>query len=179
MILARVNAMNARRTQPTAVNSRNGLVHTTLVTATVVVVVTAPLTLAAPPAGTIRTASFTKSQDGTLRERLIGTWKTTKFGEQVITHGADGKAVMEMKLNRLAAMLYGKTMTLNMEWRVEDGMVKHHIVSGTPENKVAKLIRDFGDTYSYRVVDVDATEAVLEESDEPEKQTRWELVSAR
>src|SRR5262245_44340303 len=39
MILARVNAMNAHRTQPTAaVNSRNGLVHTTLVTATVVVV---------------------------------------------------------------------------------------------------------------------------------------------
>jgi hypothetical protein len=44
---------------------------------------------------------------------------------------------------------------------------------------VAKLISDFGDTYSYRVVDVDATEAVLEETDEPEKQTRWELVSAR
>jgi hypothetical protein len=172
--------MHAYRTPPTAtVNSRNGLVHTTLVAATVIVVVTAPMSLAAPPAGTIRTASFTRTQDGTLRERLIGTWKTSKFGEQVITHGADGKAVMEMKLNRLAAMLYGKTMTLNMEWSVEGGMVKHHIVSGTPENKVAKLIRDFGDTYSYRVVDVDATEAVLEETDEPEKQTRWELVSAR
>lgn len=149
-------------------------------TAFAALAVSTSVALPAQPDGSVRQVSQSRTvggHDSHLRERLLGKWRTQAFGEEVITNTADGKAVMEVKLNRLGALLYGKALTLHLDWSVENGVMKHRITGGAPEHKVAKLIKNYGDRYSYRIVNVDESEVVLEEIGESDKQQRWEAAN--
>lgn len=114
--------------------------------------------------------------DARLAERLVGTWKTRAWGEQVLTNKADGTASLDVALNRLAAIRYGREMELHLEWTVEEGVLRHRLVSGSPQRCVDRLIHDFGASTDYRVVEISDTQMVLEEIDNPEKQHVWEAV---
>lgn len=124
--------------------------------------------------GASRAAS--EQADRQLSERLVGQWKTRSWGEQVLTNNPDGTASLDVALNRLAAIRYGREMALSLEWTVEEGILRHNLVSGSPQRTVDRLIRDFGASTDYRVVEVTDTTLVLEEVDNPEKQHVWEAV---
>lgn len=124
--------------------------------------------------GASRTA--TQRADAALSERLVGTWTTRAWGEQVLTNNPDGTASLDVELNRLAAIRYGREMELELEWTVQEGVLRHRLVSGSPQRYVDRLIHDFGASSDYRIVEVSDSEMVLEEVDNPEKQHVWTAV---
>lgn len=83
---------------------------------------------------------------------------------------------MNVQLDYLSALLYGREMNMELSWELDDDILTHRIVGGTPKGNVDRLVRDFGDSLSYRVVKVDETELVLEDLDDERKQHHWKAV---
>lgn len=135
----------------------------TLAVATLLLVVGACLCSAGEPSG----------RDSMLRQRLIGTWTTKAFGTQELTNYTDGTARLDVTLNRLGALRYGKSLTLELTWTVRNGVMTHTVKGGTPPEKVARLVNDWGKTLEYEVIEVTDTHMVLEKPD-ADDQSRWE-----
>jgi hypothetical protein len=112
--------------------------------------------------------------DAWYRQRLVGSWKGSNFGEQTLTNHADGTARLDVVLNRLAALRYGRSLQLQLTWTVEKGIVRHKVTGGSPPEKVARLINDFGDSLEYRIVDVRDSHLLLSELDNDESRKQWD-----
>jgi hypothetical protein len=119
----------------------------------------------------------TNRADAQISEMLVGTWKTRAWGEQVLTNKADGTGSLDVELNRLAAIRYGRELELNLKWTVENGVLSHTLISGSPQRRVDRLIHDFGASTRYRVVEVTDSALVLEELDDSAKRHVWEAVT--
>ena len=120
--------------------------------------------LADPPAGS----------DAWYRQHLVGSWKGNNFGEQTLTNYSDGTARLDVTLNRLAALRYGRTLELQLTWKVQNGIVRHKVTGGSPPEKVARLISDFGDSLEYRIVDLRDSRLVLSDLDDNQSRRQWE-----
>jgi hypothetical protein len=114
------------------------------------------------------------SSDALYRKMLVGTWKGQNFGEQVLTNNSDGTAHLTVTLNRLAALRYGRSLVLRLTWTVERGIVRHKVTGGSPPEKVARLINDFGDSQEYRLSEVREAHFLLSDPDDASSQHRWE-----
>jgi|GEM_PF-1589963 len=84
---------------------------------------------------------------------IIGTWEATQFGHQVLTTRPDGTATIKMSLTPLAAVLYGRQVTLDLRWTLDGQLLTQHIIGGSPSRSVEKLIAKFGDTQKFRVLE--------------------------
>src|SRR5262245_23812452 len=62
------------------------------------------------------------TRDNSLRKQVLGTWTTRAFGTQELTNYSDGTARLDVTLNRLGALRYGKALTLDLVWTIEDGV---------------------------------------------------------
>jgi hypothetical protein len=96
-----------------------------------------------------------------LTDRLAGVWTLHRHGEQTLTIRQDGTATADVKLSMLAAVLYGSRLQLDLAWTLNGDVMTQTIVSGTPSEAVQRLIRDWGDSKSYRVEKVTANRLVL------------------
>jgi hypothetical protein len=112
-------------------------------------------------------------RDSSLRRQVLGTWTTKAFGTQELTNYSDGTARLDVTLNRLGALRYGKSLTLDLVWTIEDGVMKHTVKGGTPADKVARLVNDWGSTLEYKVLEVTDSHMLLEKPDS-DSQSRWE-----
>jgi hypothetical protein len=112
--------------------------------------------------------------DAWYRQHLVGSWKANHFGEQTLTNYSDGTARLDVSLNRLAALRYGRSLELQLTWTVEKGIVRHKVMGGTPPSKVARLINDFGDCLEFRVVDIRESHLVLMDLDDDQSRKQWE-----
>jgi hypothetical protein len=121
-------------------------------------------------------AGATDERDTMLKQRLIGTWTTKAFGTQELTNFSDGTARLDVTLNRLGALRYGKSLTLDLVWTVQNGVMTHTVQGGTPPAKVDRLVRDWGKTLEYEIVEVTDTHMLLEKPDDDD-QTRWDAKS--
>jgi hypothetical protein len=115
--------------------------------------------------------------DAWFRQKLVGSWTTREFGQQTLTNFSDGTARLDVKLNRLPALRYGKTLQLDLEWTVSGGVLRHKVVGGSPPEKVARLVRDWGSTLEYEIVEVTDSHMLLEKPDDEEEQTRWDAAA--
>ncbi|REJ84646.1 MAG: hypothetical protein DWQ29_11775 [Planctomycetota bacterium] len=118
-------------------------------------------------------AAPNRESDDRLERRLVGVWTTDSFGEQVLTNKPDGTAPLEVSLNRLAALRYGRKLQLELTWSVEDGVLRHNFVSGSPPKNAARLINDLGESTEYEIVAVDGEQMKLGEVDDPDVQHVW------
>lgn len=131
-------------------------------------------TLAVLAVACIAPASPSQQPDEWFRQRLVGTWTCKVFGEQKLTNFSDGTAKLDVSLNRLAALRYGRSLQLDLEWTVEGGVLRHEVIGGSPPEKVARLVKDWGKTLEYEIVEVTDSHMLLEKPDEEEEQTRWD-----
>lgn len=113
-------------------------------------------------------------RDSWLRQRLVGTWTTKAFGTQELTNFSDGTARLDVTLNRLGALRYGKSLRLDLEWTVKDGVMRHTVKGGSPPEKVARLVHDWGSTLEYEIIEVTETHMLLEKPNDEDNQTRWD-----
>lgn len=121
-------------------------------------------------------AGATNDRDAMLKQRLLGTWTTKSFGTQELTNFSDGTARLDVTLSRLGALRYGKSLTLDLMWSVQDGVMTHTVKGGSPPEKVARLVKDWGKTLEYEIVEVTDTHMLLEKPD-ADDQTRWDVKS--
>ena len=112
--------------------------------------------------------------DAWYRQHLVGSWKGNNFGEQTLTNLPDGTARLDVVLNRLAALRYGRNLQLQLTWTVEKGIVRHKVTGGSPPEKVARLINDFGDSLEYRIIDIRDTHLLLSDLDEDQTRRQWD-----
>lgn len=112
-------------------------------------------------------------RDVALRDQLIGTWTTKAFGTQELTNNSDGTARLQVTLNRLAAIRYGKSLSLELTWTVQDGVMRHTVLGGSPPEKVARLVKDWGSTLEYEVIEITESHITLEKPDDDD-QSIWE-----
>ena len=115
--------------------------------------------------------------DAWFRQKLVGSWTCQSYGQQTLTNFSDGTARLDVKLNRIPSLRYGKTLQLDLEWTVSGGVLRHKVVGGSPPEKVARLVRDWGSTLEYEIVEVTETHMLLEKPDDGDEQTRWDAAA--
>lgn len=121
----------------------------------------------------LSSAAEPSNRDSVLRQRLVGTWTTRAFGTQELTNFSDGTARLDVTLNRLGALRYGKSLTLELTWTVRNGVMTHTVKGGSPPEKVARLVNDWGKTLEYEVIEVTDTHMLLEKPNDDD-QSRWD-----
>ena len=99
-----------------------------------------------------------------ISDRLIGDWHSAKFGTQTLSTHADGTAVLKMHLSTLAAVLYGRDVTLQLQWKLDGNSLTQRVVGGSPEHSVEKLTRRYGNSYSYRIVELTGSQLIVEDT---------------
>jgi len=99
-----------------------------------------------------------------ISSQLIGDWQSEKFGTQTLTAYADGTAELKMHLNTMAAVLYGREITLLLKWTFDGNCLTQCVVGGSPERSVDKLTRKYGKTYCYRIVELTGSQLIVEDT---------------
>lgn len=122
---------------------------------------------------TLCTGNSTSEGDIQLKEKLVGTWTTQSFGTQELTNFSDGTARLDVTLNRLASLRYGKSLRLDLVWTVQNGVMRHTVKGGSPPEKVARIVKDWGSTLEYEVIEVAETHILLEKPNDDDR-SRWD-----
>ena len=95
---------------------------------------------------------------------LAGDWQSSKFGTQTLSLRPDGSADLKMHLGVMAAVLYGRDITLQLKWKQEGNMLIQEIVGGSPTRSVLKLTEKYGTTYVYRILEMTSAELIVEDT---------------
>lgn len=139
----------------------------------VVALQTLPLAAICLASAGLCAAGETTAKDEALQRKLVGTWTTRSFGTQELTNYSNGTARLDVTLNRLAALRYGRSLTLDLVWTVKKGVMTHSIKGGSPPEKVQRLVNDWGKKLEYRVIRVTNSHMLLVKPDDDE-QSRWD-----
>lgn len=109
-------------------------------------------------------------------ENIVGNWEATHLGRQVLTTRPDGTATIEMCLTPMAAVAYGKRITLDLRWTLEGSELTQTIVGGAPANSVRKLIAKFGSTQCYRILEYQRDYLLVSNGKADGKTVRWTAI---
>lgn len=111
-----------------------------------------------------------------LPEQLSGRWLLDDGIRKEIDMRPDGTATLHVRLDLLSSLIYGGELTLELVWTLQDGVLTHTVLGGTPRKNVERLINDVGDSISYRVAGVTSQELVLEDLGAKKKRHAWSAV---
>lgn len=109
-------------------------------------------------------------------EQLVGRWLREGKIRRDVVMNPGGTATMTVTLDYLSSLLYGREMQLTLAWDLEDDILTYSIVEGTPKANVDRVIRDFGNSISYRVVKAGPDEIVLKEDDGTDRVQSWKAI---
>ena len=117
--------------------------------------------------------SAAEAQDAKLREQFVGFWHHAESGDHWIENRADGTSRMLLKLDFVASLLYGKETAMELAWEVKGGVLTHTITSGSPQANVDSLIKAFGKTRGYTILESTPERMLLESKNEKKKKDLW------
>lgn len=108
---------------------------------------------------------------------IIGTWEATQFGHQVLTTRQDGTATIKMSLTPMAAVIYGRQVTLDLLWTLDGEVLTQHIIGGSPTRSVERLIAKFGDTQQFRVLETSPDQILVAKTKSESSPVCWTAVT--
>jgi len=108
---------------------------------------------------------------------LPGTWESSAFGRQILTMRPDGTGTISMTLTPFAVPIYGRKVNLDLQWTLNGKYLTQQIVGGSPERSVDKLIRKYGATREYLVVEHDANYLLVRDVTAGGDPVRWTAVA--
>ena len=88
-------------------------------------------------------------------ERLIGSWRDSFCGQRTLTLNSDGTATMLLELDFARRLLYGKRLTFEMRWSVNESILTFEILTGSPLDTARSAMKVWGEKFEYRVVQLD------------------------
>ncbi len=113
-------------------------------------------------------------------EQILGTWAlNAPEANRVIENRADGTASIDVTFGFWASLLYGNEVHLELEWTLEDDLLTHTIVSGTPEKNKQKIIKDFGEKGYFKILSISEKQMHLVDFDDPPEEYFWKKVSEK
>lgn len=118
------------------------------------------------------------SDHGLTISSIVGNWEASHLGHQILTARPDGTATIEMSLTPMAAVLYGRHVTLNLRWTLDGNLLTQQIIGGSPANSVKKLIAKFGGTQCYRIMECQLDHLLVSNSNSDNEPIRWTAVSS-
>ncbi len=118
------------------------------------------------------------SDHGLTISSIVGNWEASHLGHQILTARPDGTATIEMSLTPMAAVLYGRHVTLNLRWTLNGNLLTQQIIGGSPANSVKKLIAKFGGTQCYRIMECQFDHLLVSNSNSDSEPIRWTAVSS-
>lgn len=89
----------------------------------------------------------------------------------------DHTAELVIDFDSLASLLYGSRLTMQLEWKVEGDILTHTIVSGEPADACERLIRDYGRSCSYEILERSNDFVRLRKTAEPMQEYHWRRLS--
>lgn len=104
---------------------------------------------------------------------FVGRWETDFHGRMRIEKRPDHTAELVIDFDFLASLLYGSRLTLQLEWKVEGNILTHNIVGGEPADARERLIRDYGRSCSYEILERSEDFVRLRETTEPMQEYLW------
>lgn len=107
-------------------------------------------------------------------EKLAGKWILNESIKRAVEMRPDGTASMHVKLDFFGGLLYGSELKMELAWNVDGEVLTHQLLHGEPKANVDRLIRDFGDSRQYRIVELNESVMLLEEFDSAKTRYRWE-----
>ena len=131
----------------------------------------APLTVSGLPVK----SDFEPRSDETIK--LVGEWESATFGHQTLTTRPDGTATISMSLSAVAVPIYGRIVNLDLQWILKGKYLTQHIVGGSPKRSVEKLIKRYGATHEYLLVEHDAEHLLVKDMTAGGNPIRWPAVS--
>ena len=129
----------------------------------------------ASPAAT--STARTLNPDETLKAQFLGIWQHSENGEQWIENRANGTARMLLKLDFISSLLYGQQTHLDLTWDVKDGVLSHIVVGGTPVVNMNKIVKDFGKSRHYTILETTPQRMLLQSMSDQQKDL-WTRVPA-
>ncbi len=108
---------------------------------------------------------------------IIGTWEAQQFGHQILTTRPDGTATIKMSLTPMAAVIYGRQVTLDLLWSLDGEVLTQHIIGGSPARSVEKLIAKFGDTQTFRVLETKPDQLLVAKAQTDSSPVCWTAVT--
>ncbi len=130
-----------------------------------------PVTAVQSPATTALspTKVKTNSPDEELKAKFLGIWTHSENGDHWIENRPDGTARMLLKLDFFASLLYGKQAHMDLTWDVKDGVLTHTVVSGTPVANVNSIIKDYGKSRQYTILETTPERMLLQSLTDKQK----------
>ncbi len=125
----------------------------------------------------INSAERVDGTNATTSVDLAGDWQSSQFGTQTLSLRPDGSADLKIRLGTLAAVLYGRNLTLQLKWKLEGNLLTQNVIGGFPERSVLKLTQKFGATHIYRVID-QTSQSLTVEDVATGKTCSWNSVSS-
>ena len=126
-----------------------------------------------PAAEALPVESADAKRDAELKAQLVGFWFHSESGEHWIENRADGTSRMLLKLDFVASLLYGQETAMDLTWEIKDGILSHTVVSGSPQPNVDSLIKAFGKTRAYSILETTPERMLLESRNEKKKKDLW------
>jgi len=113
------------------------------------------------------------------RSQFLGTWVLDDgMVRRVISVNDDGTAEMKVNFNFFTSLRYGSELNLDLAWTLEDNVLQHTILDGSPEASKKTLISDFGNSAAYRVLSIQDGQMHLREfGDDPDDYV-WKQVES-
>ena len=109
------------------------------------------------------------SPDEKLKAQFLGIWQHSENGEQWIENRSDGTARMLLKLDFISSLLYGQETQMDLTWDVTDGMLMHTVVGGIPLANVNKIVKDFGKSRYYTILETTPVRMLLQSKTDKQK----------
>lgn len=108
---------------------------------------------------------------------LPGVWESTVFGRQTLTIRHDGTGTLAMTLTPFAVPIYGRKVNLDLQWTLNGKYLTQHIVGGSPQRSVEKLIKRYGSTREFLLVEHDADYLLVRDITAGADPVRWTAVA--
>jgi hypothetical protein len=115
------------------------------------------------------TAAKASSPDEELKAKFLGIWTHSENGDHWIENRPDGTARMLLKLDFFASLLYGKQAHMDLTWDVKDGVLTHTVVSGTPIANVNNIVKDYGKSRHYTILETTPERMLLQSLTDKQK----------
>lgn len=109
---------------------------------------------------------------------LVGRWESEYHGRMNLEKHPDRTARLVIDCDFLASLLYAPRLILQLEWKVEGDVLTHTIVGGEPTDACARLIRHFGASCSYEIIERSENLVRLRETADPTQIHVWRRTPA-
>ena len=111
------------------------------------------------------------------REAIVGLWKQVQTGVRWLDVRPDGTATMFIDPDWIAKAVIGNSLTVEIEWSIEEGRVFMRSVSGEPKSAFQAVTTLYGSDRERPIVTLDDSKLVMLDEEEGEE-SAWVRVGS-